>query len=237
MNTKTRMLRRGFTLVELLVVIAIIATLAGVGVPALLKRTKDGHRAKAIMNLKQIASAMFSFEQEYGAFPDEDSAADIQENLEETIPGSAGKSNYYFRQLIVSGVIDQEKPFYAKSSYTKKEPDNSMEGDDMLEAGEVAFAYIMKSDDSALGSSSGNSAMPIVVGVLKEGSTDDTFDSEAFNQKAVVLRVDQSATDLTIRKKDNKVSVGNGKTLLQTGTGSVWESGDIEPKIVPPEYP
>lgn len=233
MKTTTRK-RQGFTLVELLVVIAIIATLAGVGVPALIKRQKDGYRAEAIMNAGQIGKTLFSFEQEYGSYPDNDTAQDIADNLTVTVPGSPGKANYYFSQLIVSGYLDQEKPFYCRATYTKQ-PDNNMQNSEMLEKGECGFGYVMKTGGAGLSSAS-NSAIPIVVAALLEGATDDTFDTEVYNNKAVVLRIDTSVRVEQLRPSDKKVAIGGGKTLLQTGAGTVWESGNITPQMVPPEY-
>ena len=224
----------GFTLVELLVVIAIIATLAGVGVPALMAKKKEGDRAEAVMNAKQIGLALFGFEQEYGSYPDDETATDISENLNETIPGGGGESNYYFRQLIVAGYIDQEKPFFAKATFTKK-PDNDMQNNSMLEQGEVGFSYIMKTGNEGL-SSAGNSAIPLAAAAVQGGANDDTFDTDVYNKKAVILRIDTSASIETIRPSDSKVLMGGGKTLLQTGSGSVWESGGITPAIVNPEF-
>ncbi len=232
MKTTTRK-RQGFTLVELLVVIAIIATLAGVGVPALIKRQKDGYRAEAVINAGQIGKTLFSFEQEYSSYPDDDTAQDIADNLQVTISGSPGKSNYYFSQLIASGYLDQEKPFYCRATYTKQ-PDNNMNGSEMLEKGEVGFGYIMKTGGAGLSSAS-NSAIPIVVAALQEGATDDTFDPEVYNNKAVVLRIDTSVR-IEQLNKDKKATVGGGRTLLQTGTGTVWESGAITPQMIAPDY-
>ena len=233
MKTTTRK-RRGFTLVELLVVIAIIATLAGVGVPALIKRQKDGYRAEAIMNAGQIGKTLFSFEQEYGSYPDDQTATDITTNLSVTVPGSPGKANYYFAQLVSSGYLDQEKPFYCRATYTKQ-PDNNMQSSELLKKGECGFGYVMKTGGEGLSSAS-NSAIPIVVASLLEGATDDTFDPEVYNQKAVVLRIDTSVRVEQLRPSDKKIAIGAGKTLLQTGTGTVWENGNITPQMIGPDY-
>jgi len=47
----------GFTLIELLVVIAVIAILAGVLFPVFVTAKQQGHQARCVSNLKQIASA------------------------------------------------------------------------------------------------------------------------------------------------------------------------------------
>lgn len=231
MKTKSTLLR-GFTLVELLVVIAIIATLAGVGVPALMAKKKEGDRSEALMNSKQIGLALFGFDDEYGSYP----SADTAKSLEENNPNSgmtfgSSSSNDYFRQLIAAGYVDQEKPFYARSPYTKK-PDNNLSGSKALAEGECGFAYIMASATAAL-TSSGNSGRPLICAAVDDAKTDGTFDVDVYNRKAVVLRLDTSASVETIRPSDKKVTVGGGKTLLDTGDDTVWGTGTT-PTIVPP---
>ena len=120
------------------------------------------------------------------------------------------------------------------TTFTKK-PDNDMQAAEMLAQGECGYAYITKTGNEGL-SSAGNSAIPLVAAALQSGSTDDTFDADVYNKKAVILRIETSASIETIRPSDNKVIMGGGKTLLQTGAGSVWESGNITPQIVAPEY-
>jgi prepilin-type N-terminal cleavage/methylation domain-containing protein len=68
-NSSIRSLRRAFTLVELLVVIAIIAILAGMLLPALSAVKKKGQVAKTRMDIKNIESAILSYEQTYSRMP------------------------------------------------------------------------------------------------------------------------------------------------------------------------
>ena len=230
MKINTRM-KKGFTLVELLVVIAIIAILAGVGVPALMKKQKEGYRAEAIMNAKQVGLALFGFDGEWGSYPDDSTGADITEDLESDLSFGSSSSNDYFRQLIATGYIDQEKPFFARSSYITKKGDNNMQGAECLAAGEVGFAYFMGSGGEGLGNS-GNSGRPVVAAAIKDGDTSGAFEEDIYNRKAVILRVDTSASIDTIRPSDGKVVLGGGKTLMDTGEGTVW--GDLQPEIKAP---
>jgi prepilin-type N-terminal cleavage/methylation domain-containing protein len=226
-------MRGGFTLVELLVVIAIIATLAGLGVPVIISKKRDGDRSEAVNNAKQISYALFSFNEDYGSFPCQATIEQVQSNNPESgMSFGTTYSNDYFRQLIAAGYVDQEKPFYAKGAYTKK-PDNIMTQGKALDAGEVGFGYIMASQSEPI-SSAGNSARPIVVSSVYNALTDGTFDPDVYNKKAVVLRLDNSVTVESVRPSDKKVTVGGGKTLLQGGDkDSVW-GADIQPVLVAP---
>lgn len=239
MKLKYKM-RRGFTLVELLVVIAIIATLAGVGVPVIIAQQKKGARSEAVANAKSIGLAMFNFEQDYGSFPtagdgDGSTAKQVQENNPESgYTFGSENSNDFFRQLIAAGHADSERVFYAKAPYTKK-PDNNLKADKALGAGEVGFAYIMASETDPV-PSSGNSGRPLVAAAVFNGAKDGTFDPDVYDRRAVVLRIDQSATDLPVRPSDKRVLVGGGKTLLQGGADdTVWGVDISSPVVKPPK--
>ena len=224
-------MRRGFTLVELLVVIAIIATLAGVGVPVIIAQKKKGDLTEAIANSKGIGLAMFNFAQDMGGYPSDVTGKTITEGGQAngmSFPG--GNSNSYFRQLIAMGYADNEKTFYAKGSYTKK-PDNNMMADAALAAGEVGFGYLMQSGGAAL-PDSGNSGRPLIVASLYMANVDGTFDPDVYGRKAVIFRMDNSATAEPIKPSDKTVLV-SGRGLLTTGDGTVWGT-DITPTIVPP---
>lgn len=225
--------RRGFTLVELLVVIAIIATLAGVGVPAIISQKKKGDRTEATQNAKSVGMAMFNFEQDYGSYPSEATGTEVAEsNPDSGMTFGTTTSNDFFRQLLAAGYLDSEKPFFAKGAYTKK-PDNVMSQGKALAAGEVGFAYVMATTTEPL-SSSGNSGRPLLVASVNNGLTDGTFDPDVYDRKAVVYRLDSSASIESIRPSDKKVIIGGGKTLLQGGDkDTVWGT-DINPIIKAP---
>lgn len=233
MKTNTRM-HRGFTLVELLVVISIIATLAGVGVPVIISKKKDGDRAQATANIKEVGLAMFTFEQDYGSYPCNSTAVEVRNNNpESSIAFGSSSSNDFFRQLIAAGSIDSETSFYAKAPYTRK-PDNVMTQSKCLAPGECGFAYIMATMTEPL-SSSGNSRRPLLAAAVFNGLTNGTFDPDVYAKKAVIFRIDTSATPEAIRPSDKKVLVGGGKTLMQGGDrDTVWGS-DINPVLKAPE--
>jgi prepilin-type N-terminal cleavage/methylation domain-containing protein len=222
--------RRGFTLVELLVVIVIIAALAGLTAPMVIRQRKKADQTEAVNNARQIGLALFEFETEYGKFPDADTATAVA-TATETQPASGLTANDRFRQLLRSGIAQSEAMFYAKTAFTKK-PDNIFNEDTKaLEAGEVGFGMITGSDDKGL-SASGNPSRPIVVAPFTV-ALDGKFDSDFYDGKAVVLKLDNSVTSLNIVKTSGKVLM-SGKDILATGADTVWGT-DLTPKFAYPQ--
>lgn len=226
-------LRKGFTLVELLVVIAIIVALAGLATPAILKQIKEAHLVQATSNARQVYTLMMQFGQDWDTFPDKATAGRIKEYVDKT-NGPTGfedkDSNSQFRQLIAAGYVKSEDIFFTKGAKTKK-PDNSMKGSLGLEAGEVGFSYVLIADKAL--SSSGNAGTPVLLTPMK--ATEENkgmFDTEIFNQKAVVLRLDGSAVSERLTS-EGEVIVGGGKKLLEPGDGTVWAE---TPTVYGPKY-
>src|SRR5438552_2302923 len=60
---------RGFTLIELLVVLAIIALLLALLLPATRSAGPAARRAQCVNNLKQIALALYEYEQVHKSLP------------------------------------------------------------------------------------------------------------------------------------------------------------------------
>jgi prepilin-type N-terminal cleavage/methylation domain-containing protein len=219
--------RRGFTLVELLVVIVIIASLAALSAPMIIGQIKKADRIEAVNNAKQIGLALFEFNDEYGSFPDADTQTLVEENNEDSdVTAATDSSNGYFRQLFVAGITESEQMFFAKTGFTRK-PDGAL-ADKTLEAGENGFGYVMNGDQGL--SPAGNPAR------ISASPLDDAgkFSLDPFDKKAVLLRIDNSATINTITK-DGEVNLGGGKKLLDAGAGTIW-GASTTPEIVQPEY-
>ena len=190
----------------------------------------DSARTEAISNAKQVGLALLEFDQEYGSFPDDDTAEAVSESTGSTLNLSGNTSNDYFRQLIAYG-IQSEDIFYTKSAYTRK-PDNVVNDGNALEPGEVGFGYVML--DATTGqNTSGNPGRPVLVTPLLDASTQWEFDGDPYADKAVILRLDNSAKALQIRGTDKNVTVGGGKTLQQTGDDTVWGT-NTDPTLVAP---
>ena len=218
-------MRRGFTLVELLVVIVIIAALAGLTAPMVIRQRKKADQTEAVNNARQIGLALFEFETEYGSFPDDDTA-DAVAAATETTKVSGNTANDRFRQLIRAGIAQSEAMFYAKTAYTKK-PDGIFNTDqDALEDGEVGFGMIVKSDESGL-SAAGNPSRPILAAPFKE-SLNGEFDSDYYDGKAVVLKLDNSVASFNIVASTGNVII-SGTKILETGEDTVWGT-DLTPQ-------
>ncbi|WP_052573500.1 prepilin-type N-terminal cleavage/methylation domain-containing protein [Haloferula sp. BvORR071] len=226
----------GFTLVELLVVIVIIAALAGLSAPVILKQRKAADRTEALNNIKQISTMLFEFDSEYGNFPDNETADSVKEATGTELQFGGTFSNDYFRQLLAGGGGKSEKPFWCKTAQSPKKnaTDDFSTQAKALEAGEVGFSYIMASQTKGQ-SSSGEPNRPVIVTPSYKFQPDWTFDPEPYAGKAVILRLDNSATPMQIRENDKKVSTGQGgKTLGDVGDSTVWGT-DMNPVLRAPQ--
>jgi Domain of unknown function (DUF4190) len=202
-----------------------LSMIVGLDVAALSVTAKKGPRSATVANAKSIGLALFKFEQEFGCFPSPATIRRVERaNQDCSLPLGTHYSNDYFRQLIAAGHADSERVFYALAPYTRK-PDNNLTGERCLAAGEVGFAYIMASENEPV-PSVGNSGRPLVMAAVDNGATDGTCDPKVYDGRAVVLRVDQSVTDLPVRPTDKKVLVGGGRTLLEGDSDeTVWGIG------------
>jgi len=232
MKTNSKQHRSGFTLVELLVVIVIIAALAGLTAPQLIRMRKKGDQVVAMNNGKSMVLALTDFSSEYGGFPDRETAKAVTESTGSTLNLSGDTSNDYFRQLIAAGVAKSEDPFFSKTPYSTKKPDNQFkQSAEALKAGEVGFGYIMNGL-AALGNDDPNRI--VAVTPLLAANTKGEFDIGPLDGKAAMVYLDQSVKMLPIREDNKKVAVTGSKTLLDTGENTMW-GADIKPVIKAPK--
>src|SRR3989338_3810428 len=97
MERKVKIMRKknGFTLIELLVVVAIIGILAAIAVPNFLVAMGKAKAARAIADMKALATALESYHTDQGAYPPDSSRPGVPiENYpwaEEYRSGIAGK--------------------------------------------------------------------------------------------------------------------------------------------------
>lgn len=212
MKISRKNINKGFTLVELLVVIAIIAALAAMATPVIMKQQKKAAMTTATNNAKQVFLLMVEFDNDFGAFPNDDTA-----EADEDLNGYVGpNSNDYLGQFLAGGYVKSEEIFYAKAgSSTNKKPDNDFSSKQKtLEAGECGFAYVINQ------SVSDNTGRPILMAPMDGNG--ETFKMDPYDGKCVALRIDGSVQQYRLSKKSQKANIGAGRTLFDTGEDTVW---------------
>ena len=113
-------------------------------------------------------------------------------------------------------------PFWCKTKQSPYAPDKVFStASKALEAGEVGFSYIMASPTEGQ-VIDGDPLRPVVISPSQNFQADWTFDPQPYAGTAMVLRMDLSATPMSIRKDNKKVSTNSGKTLGDTGEGTPW---------------
>lgn len=225
---------RGEMLGIVVVLVLIAMALAGLSSPVILKSRKAADRTEAINNVKQIGAMLIEFDTEYGSFPDDETALEVKRRTKTDFTLTGQYSNDYFRQMLTGEGGKSEKPFWAKSPQSpKKADDNFSSPAKALAAGEVGFSYIMASPTQGQ-SASGEPSRPVVVTPSYQFRPDWTFDPDVHAGKAVILRLDNSATAMQIREDNKKVSTNSGKTLGDTGDQTPWGT-DITPFMRAPQ--
>jgi hypothetical protein len=188
---------------------------------------KKAHRAEAVSNAKRIGLALITFREDYGSYPCGATAAMVRKYNPDTSSRLGNKTaNDFFRQMIATGMMDQEKPFYARTISSHK-PDNVLTGPKMLEKGEVGFAYVVSH------AACREKDIPIILTPLVKGKP--LFDYEGAKKnfdgnKAVILWTDCSVTIETVNKHGRVIL--NGKDFFDPSQ-PYWHG--IPPKVAWPE--
>ena len=173
---------------------------------------KKARITEAVSNLRQIGLSLHEFEKQHGTFPSNETADSVKKNHPSITDLSGTSSNALFRQLFAAGVVDNEAMFYAKVNGTRK-PDSDTSPGNLLEKGEVAFAYV------AGLSTERNPARPVAFAPIIPGTK--KFDPKPFDRKAVILRVDGSVTVLQILP-DGHVNTTPGQDIFSP-TNPIWD--------------
>jgi len=195
MKTRTHLHVKAFTLVELLVVIAIIAILAGVSLPVMQNVLISAKRAASMQQARQISLGLKQYASDHGGiYP---TGGSLDPATGDKLPDD-GTSNDYLRVLLPSYVQMEEVFYVAGSAFCDpSKPDEVMNGDDRLAAGENHWAYIAGQSDTS------HPAQPL----LADGWADPasgTYTDQANEpggvwrgEKAIVIRIDGSADIMT----------------------------------------
>ncbi|MES2981445.1 MAG: hypothetical protein V4727_03945 [Verrucomicrobiota bacterium] len=174
---KSRSLKFTFGLITLIGIIAIVFIRIDT-------KIRETNRSEAYRNVRSFGCALYSFDDEYGSYPNESTVALV----DEVNPGhdyylSGKSSNAAFRQLMAASITESEHILYAKIK-NSIEPDGNISRGEALKKGEVGFSYICGL------SSSGNPSTPVVLTPLIPGTT--KFDSKPFKGKAVILHINNT---------------------------------------------
>jgi hypothetical protein len=220
--------------VGLLVVIAVVT-------PLTMKVKRKSLQVTAMNNAKCLVLALSDFAAEYGSFPDRESAKAVRGNTHTTLDLDGDSANAYFRQLIAAGMAKSEDPFYVKTPYSPRPPDNNMRGAEALRPGEVGFGYLMDVDKAMDAS---DPSRIIAVTPLLDATATGEFDAEplsagSFGGKAAVIHVDTSVSMVHIDPDTRQIRVRGNQTLLETGEGTIWGNTIhpvIKPSLTPPGW-
>jgi prepilin-type processing-associated H-X9-DG protein len=155
---------------------------------------------QAINNIRQIWESLLEFEQHYGRFPDESTAAAVRSKTGTALTLGSGSSNELFRQLLVGTGIKLEKPFWAAAEGSIKVDDIYHTDSHALAAGECGFAYVAGLSSSDPGHT------PLVMSPMIPGTL--RFDRQPFAGRAVVLFVDGSVKTMPIDKQGQLITGG-----------------------------
>ena len=166
---------------------------------------------QATSNAKQLFYLMVEFDQDWGEFPNDDTAKNDVD-----LKGYTGKhSNDYLGQFIAGGYTKSEEIFFAKGGApTKKKPDNDISTKaKTLEAGECGFAYYKGM------STSNHSRRPLLCAPMTGKGF--KFNPKTYNGKALVLSIDGSVQHLLIDENGDAI-MRNGKKLFEGGKDTAW---------------
>lgn len=170
-------------------------------------------RLRAVHNARQIGLALFEFENNFGAFPNEETAAAVKQATGTTARLGAATANDCFYQLVAANILP------VPDLFTWDDPGQDKDAHGLEKC---TFSYL-----SGM-TASGNSSRPLVVGPLVPGT--QVFDRKALGGKAVVLRVDNSVSTVAI-EEDGTVKL-DGMDIFDPAQ-PFW--GGSEPQIKWPE--
>ena len=178
---------KSFTLIELLVVIAIIAILAGMLLPALGAVKETGKQANCTNNLKQMGTAITTYDNDYKRLPYLDDVASLPHQSPTNVVGGgdtkdAGKKSNGHLELLRQTSLDESKSFVCPSSTCAA----AKPGDPLVPD---AFSYVFLTGMQGKGILTTDSPSSAIIADGKNGGNLWNHD-----KKGAYLRIDSSVT-------------------------------------------
>lgn len=152
----------------------------------------------ALTNAREIGMALFQFGKEYGAYPDDKTAAELKTAMKTTAEVKAVTANDCFFQLIAANIVQTDRIFSidVPAVPEKQKP--------LAKLDNCFFAYLPG------GTGTGNPGRPLLVAPLVNGKT--TFDPQIFAGKGMILFCDNRVKSFPI-EPDGRVMM-NGKDIF-----------------------
>lgn len=232
MTDQQRSQRKGLSLGQWICVVIVFIVGLIVLSPVVMKCAKKSSLISAVSNAKQVFYILVEFDEDYGSFPNDQTAKAKPE-----LNAYCGEcSNDYLGQLLAGEYCQSEEIFYAKGgSSNQKLPDDDISTrSKTLEAGECGFAYI-----KGLGMRHHGEPPILLTPMYGDGVK---FNTEAHQGRAAILRVDGSVKSYRLDENHHVLMHGNsGKTVFDGGEDTVWgekgfDSGNLCYAKYPYEY-
>lgn len=231
--------------VQFLILFVIVLILAVIIAPSVLKSKKSPYKVQASNNMKQVHLIIMDFEQDFGSFPDANTA-----KMKPLLHAFTGNySNQFLGQLIAGGYTPSEEIFFAEggSPSGNRRPDNVIHPtNQILQAGECGISYVLVTGGSEKikglrgMTSKDDGAIPYLCAPVLRGGQDAVFRpiKHAYKRRGVYMRIDGVAKIERLDEKSNRLKLpGTNRTLFETGDGTVWGSGEnaLVPTVLMPQ--